>query len=246
MSLTVQKKKIKRVSHLPQPILKLSGHTGPIYGLEFSFDGQKMVSCGKELLLWRTDKEVDNYGIIDIKRPVLQSRWSRDQTQIYCASAAQVLNIYDVDSGELVTSFKHNGIVNSCSANKRGQEMVCTGSDDGFIRVWDLRTSQAIKKYETRLPVTAVEFQIDGSFVYTGGIDETIKGWDLRTDTVSLQLEGHIDTILGLRLSPNGQHLLSNALDNTGIFIESSQDLGCETILCWSKRQDTARSTARL
>ncbi len=40
--------------------------------------------------------------------------------------------------------------------------------------------------------------------------------WDLRKDDEpSLQLKGHSDTVTGLRLSPDGSHLLSNSMDNT-------------------------------
>lgn len=35
--------------------------------------------------------------------------------------------------------------------------------------------------------------------VYTGGIDNTIKVWDLRKEEVSLTLEGHGDTVTGMR-----------------------------------------------
>lgn len=37
--------------------------------------------------------------------------------------------------------------------------------------------------------------------VYTGGIDNTIKVWDLRKEEVSFTLEGHGDTITGMRAS---------------------------------------------
>lgn len=39
--------------------------------------------------------------------------------------------------------------------------------------------------------------------------------WDLRTGEVSLTLAGHSDTVTGLRVSPDGTHLLSNSMDNT-------------------------------
>jgi WD40 repeat protein len=36
--------------------------------------------------------------------------------------------------------------------------------------------------------------------------------WDLRKVEVSMTLKGHSDTITGLRVSPDGTHLLSNAM----------------------------------
>ncbi len=39
--------------------------------------------------------------------------------------------------------------------------------------------------------------------------------WDIRTGESTMSFKGHTDTITGLRLSPHGTLLLSNAMDNT-------------------------------
>lgn len=85
----------------------------------------------------------------------------------------------------------------------------------------------------------------DGSDkVFTASIDNEIRCWDLRKNEVAYTLTGHSDTVTvrrrsrqrivasppvlrcssadprsldlqGLALSPDGKHLLSNAMDNT-------------------------------
>ncbi len=45
----------------------------------------------------------------------------------------------------------HKGVVNSISTNKRGQEMVCSASDDGSLRVWDARVpGGSVKEFWAR------------------------------------------------------------------------------------------------
>ncbi len=39
--------------------------------------------------------------------------------------------------------------------------------------------------------------------------------WDLRKGNATMTLKGHSDTITGMSLSPDGNHLLTNAMDNT-------------------------------
>jgi len=51
--------------------------------------------------------------------------------------------------------------------------------------------------------------------VYTAGIENVVKVWDLRKEEVTMTLTGHNDTITGMALSPDGTHLLTNAMDNT-------------------------------
>ncbi len=36
--------------------------------------------------------------------------------------------------------------------------------------------------------------------------------WDLRKAEVAMTLKGHANTVTGLRVSPDGTHLLSNAM----------------------------------
>ena len=39
--------------------------------------------------------------------------------------------------------------------------------------------------------------------------------WDIRKGNVFLKLEGHQDSITGIRVSPDGNYVLSNSMDNT-------------------------------
>ena len=40
--------------------------------------------------------------------------------------------------------------------------------------------------------------------------------WDIRKQEPMDVFDGHVDTITGLQLSPDGLSLLSNSMDNTG------------------------------
>lgn len=53
--------------------------------------------------------------------------------------------------------------------------------------------------------------------MFSGGIDNIIRRYDVRMPDVEvpdLLLQGHSDTITGLALSPDGNVLLSNAMDS--------------------------------
>ncbi len=43
-----------------------------------------------------------------------------------------------------------------------------------------------------------------------------VQVWDMRRNEVVYTLPGHADTVTGLSISPNGDYLLSNSMDNTG------------------------------
>ena len=63
--------------------------------------------------------------------------------------------------------------------------------------------------------MTAVQFNADPSQVVTAGIDNDIKIWDTRKNAVLTEMPGHTDTVTGMKLSPDGGHVLTNSMDNT-------------------------------
>ncbi|KAL7416803.1 WD40-repeat-containing domain protein [Mrakia frigida] len=61
---------------------------------------------------------------------------------------------------------------------------LASGSGDGGVRMWDMRTGQAHRTLIGHTgPVTSIQF--DEMHVISGSLDKTIRIWDLRTGTVS-------------------------------------------------------------
>lgn len=80
------------------------------------------------------------------------------------------------------------------------------------MQLWDLRAKRSAHTMSEDYQILAVAFAEAGDQIYTGGIENVIKVWDLRKIEVAMTLKGHTDTITGLRVSPDGNHLLSNAM----------------------------------
>ncbi len=80
------------------------------------------------------------------------------------------------------------------------------------VQLWDLRAKRSAHTMSEEYQILAVAFGEAGDQIYTGGIENVIKVWDLRKVEVAMTLKGHTDTITGLRVSPDGNHLLSNAM----------------------------------
>lgn len=93
--------------------------------------------------------------------------------------------------------------------------MLVSGSDDNAVKIWDSRKKYAVATYDNTYQVTAVSFNDTTECIITGGIDNDIKVWDMRKNDVLYRLRGHIDTVTGIALSPDGSYILSNSMDNT-------------------------------
>jgi Prp8 binding protein len=135
---------------------------------------------------------------------------------IFSASADMTLASWDHEIGQRIRRHVgHEEIINCLDISKRGQELLVSGSDDGYIGIWDSRQKDALDFIETDFPVTAVALSEAGNEIFTGGIDNDIKVWDIRKKAVVYSLVGHNETITSLEISPDSQSLLSNSHDST-------------------------------
>lgn len=150
------------------------------------------------------------------KGAILDLHWSRDSSVLFSASADMHLASWDLETGiRIRRHVGHEEVINCMDVSRRGEELLISGSDDGYVGIWDPRTKAAVDFIHTEFPVTAVALSDAGNELYSGGIDNDIKVWDMRKKAVVYSMLGHNDTISSLRVSPDSQSLLSNSMDST-------------------------------
>jgi len=66
-----------------------------------------------------------------------------------------------------------------------------------------------------KYPVLSVSFDLQENRVFTGGLDNVIKTWDMKKMEEVSRFTDHKDSITGIKLSPDGNSLLSNSMDQT-------------------------------
>lgn len=210
---------IPRSSNLTAPIMLLEGQAGEIFCSRFHPDGDTLASAGfdRNIYLWNVYGECENFAVLKgHKGAVLDMHYTSDGNTLMSASSDKTASCWDYETGAKVKKMQgHTSFVNSCCPSRRGPELMCTGSDDCTIKLWDRRKKQALQTFQNTYPVTAVCFNDTGTQIVSAGIDNTIKIWDLRKNGILTKMAGHTDTPTGLRLSPDGSFVLSNAMDNT-------------------------------
>lgn len=216
---TIQVAGPQRTSELLAPIMLLTGHDGPVLTGKFSPDGRHMLTGSQDrlMLLWEVFGECKNsLTFRGHQNAVLEVHWSADGEQVFSASADKTVMLWDAQSGSRVRSYKgHMALVNSCCPS--GNHVLASASDDCTTRLWDDRVRACQRVIRQPYPCTAVSVSSDGLQLYTGNLDGNVRVYDLRKSDggPSMTLEGHQDIVSGLSLSPDGNFLLSNAMDNT-------------------------------
>lgn len=210
---------IQRLSNLQAPIMLLSGHEGDVFCCKFAPDGRMLASAGFDRLIcfWNVYGDCENFAVLKGHTgAIMEIQFSTDGSSLISAATDKTLALWDVDVGTRIKKMKgHNSFVNCCSFARRGPQLVCSGSDDGTIKLWDCRKKGVLQTFQNTYQVTTITFSDTAEQIFSGGIDNDIKVWDLRKNDVLYRMRGHSDTVTGMHLSPDGSYLLTNAMDNT-------------------------------
>ncbi|KAK4762640.1 hypothetical protein SAY86_008408 [Trapa natans] len=95
---------------------------------------------------------------------------------------------------------------------------IVVGSDDGYIRVFDYRTSEKVHEFKAHEDyIRCVEVHPTLSCIFTASDDGSIKLWDWEKDwTCCRTFEGHSHYVMHLALNPKDDHSFASAsLDGT-------------------------------
>ncbi|CAB1455375.1 unnamed protein product [Pleuronectes platessa] len=208
-----------RSSSLQAPIMLMSGHEGEVYCCKFHPNGATLASSGFDrlILMWNVYGDCENYATLKgHSGAVMELHYNTDGSMLFSASTDKTVGVWDSETGERMKRLKgHTSFVNSCYPARRGPQLVCTGSDDGTVKLWDIRKKGAIHTFQNTYQVLAVTFNDTSDQILSGGIDNDIKVWDLRQNKLIYNMHGHGDSVTGLALSSEGSYLLSNSMDNT-------------------------------
>ncbi|ETO14030.1 WD repeat-containing protein [Reticulomyxa filosa] len=127
---------------------------------------------------------------------------------------------------ELHESFSgHTGIVQSIDYLACDEcQLLCSGSTDRTVRVWDVETTQQIRIFDEHSDyVLCVKFSPYHYHNYhrtvfcSSSNDKTIRFWDVKNDKSFQILNGHTNNVYGIVFSPfnGGRYLCSASSDKT-------------------------------
>ena len=92
-----------------------------------------------------------------------------------------------------------------------------SGSFDETVRVWDVKSGKCLKVLPAHSdPVTAVNFNRDGSLIVSSSYDGLCRIWASSTGhCMKTLMDDENPPVSFVRFSPNGKFILVGTLDNT-------------------------------
>jgi WD40 repeat protein len=123
--------------------------------------------------------------------------------------------------GRAIHSVVLPGISEYTSLPDNVYDVFLTGSTDGSVKLWDLRSSSCARKmaeHTNRVATVGMAFSPCMRYVAVGSEDKTCVIYDIRNGNVIDKLRGHTDTITTIAYNPKFPQLVTGAADGRVLF----------------------------
>jgi len=125
-----------------------------------------------------------------------------------------------VKDGEFVKRFENYTVLENSNitsvAVSFDSKYIVSGSKDGYIRLWDIKTKKLLYLFKGHLKaVTSVAISYDSKYIVSGSRDKTVKLWDIQTRKLLYTFKGHSNDITSVAVSRDLRYIVSGSRDSS-------------------------------
>ncbi|OAX37139.1 WD40 repeat-like protein [Rhizopogon vinicolor AM-OR11-026] len=231
-------------------IAKWMGHTEIVRSVCWSRDGQRVVSGSEDgtVRVWDVESGETILGPIEIgHNHVYAAVYSPDTAFIATAGYERFINIWDAETGELVSTLKgHTNSVNCVTWTADGKTLI-SGSVDHSIRTWNTSTWKQIAVLAKHTSsVYAIALSPNDHILASASYDGTARLWNLKNGRpISSPLQ-HAEPVHCVSFSADGNLLATACADkNAYTWIVEDANLPLDSDAPQDKSALDANATVR-
>src|SRR5271157_5808756 len=199
-------------------LLTLTGHTGEVYAVAVTPDGQRAVSASRDqtLKVWNLSSGRELRTLEGHSDLVTGVAVTPDGKRAVSASYDKTLKVWELDSGrELRTLTGHSSNVNEVATTPDGR-LAVSASTDQTLKVWELAGGRELLTLTGHSSsVYGVAVTADGQRAVSASGDRTLKVWDVASGREQLTPTGHSSSVYGVAVTADGQRAVSASEDKT-------------------------------
>jgi len=194
----------------------LAGHTGIVWGVAFSPDGNRLATVSEDntAKVWDLISGRELLALSGHTGGIEGVAFSPDGKRLATASQDKTAKVWDAHSGkQLYTLTDHKGSVVGVAFSLDGK-FVATASKDKTAKLWDADAGKLLRTLSLDAVATHIAFSPESKRLATSG-NKTAKVWDVTSGTELLTLPGHTDRVDWVAFNPKGDRLATASRDKT-------------------------------
>lgn len=197
-------------------LLKFVGHTAPLTGVAWSPDGTKVASSSYDgsIKLWKPDLTPDaplaQHGNIE------QVIWNpTDSNRLATCWSEGVVEICKRNGDDRVTLRVKDSYLRAAAWSRDGEQFA-TGSADGFVRIWNLKSpAMPTLTFGYGSEVLAISWNPTGNRLAAAGVDRQVIIRDMTSGQERRWTTDHIERITSICWHPDRELLATGSQDGT-------------------------------
>ncbi|MBN1146236.1 MAG: hypothetical protein JXA78_03195 [Anaerolineales bacterium] len=215
-----------------EPLFVLEGHTGKVWSVAFSPDGNLVASGSVDntLRLWRVGAGQLLRTMQGHPFPVLALEFSPNGVTLVTGSTDGLLRMWLVSNARLLQSLEgHAGWVTGVDISSDGKFIVSC-ADDFTVRVWRLADGRLVQTIDEGMAqVNSVAFSPDGSTIAWGEADGVVRLRSLGGNWLHV-LKATSQAAASVAYAPSGERLAVGYADGAIRIWDTSDGLLLQTL----------------
>ena len=226
-------------------LTRLLGHKDAIQSIIFNKSGTKIFSSDSKgvIKIWDINslREIKSFHCDEWADNICLN--SNEKYLFAEMPFAKKVNIWKIETGELITSLDAKQQINGMDISPQGDKIVLSCSKQ--IQIWGLKTlSKILSTNGDDLHGLSIKYNPSGEEIVTGLANGEIRVYNSSNLHLVRTLEGHFKPVLDLSFNKSGKYLLSGSSDqmiklwdyNKGIEIKSltNEHKGTVKSVCFS------------
>ncbi len=141
---------------------------------------------------------------IEQKKSVSSISFSPDGTQIASASEDQTINIWNVESLEVMGVFEDTTEIDTASFSPNGKYI--SSISNNTIKIWDSRSGKLIRTFEESDGFNSISFFPDGKYM-ASATNEAVQIWDVESGKLAKTFNNFNSEVASVSTSPLGESI---------------------------------------